>query len=205
MYSKEGVMMMIRNLKCKSILVSLALILQLSACGQKETYVFNDFSEDDEEIQENKGMIKPENNKEGQIVRKQEEFIYVHVCGEVNFPGVYKLLPNSRGMDAVKAAGGLTEEALDYAVNLAVVLKDGDKLYIPGITEQNEKSSLININTASVEELCSLPGVGASRAGDIVSDREKNGLYKEKEDIMRVSGIKDSLFQKICDLITVGE
>lgn len=62
---------------------------------------------------------------------------------------------------------------------------------------------LVNINTASAEELCALPGIGASRAADIVRYREQNGAFQTKEDIMKVSGIKQNAYDKLCDKITV--
>ena len=65
------------------------------------------------------------------------------------------------------------------------------------------EEGLVNINTASAEELCTLPGIGASRAADIVRYREKNGVFQTKEDIMKGSGIKQNAYDKLCDRITV--
>lgn len=149
-----------------------------------------------------------------------EEMIVVYVCGAVKQPGVYTLQPGSRINDVVGAAGGLTEDAAAAAVNLAEKLDDADMIYIPteeeaaseDLSEGNGGSvtggmaavtSLVNINTADVYVLCSLPGIGESKARDIITYREKNGAFQKKEDIMKVSGIKTNLYAKICDLISV--
>lgn len=138
--------------------------------------------------------------------------ICVYVCGEVNDPGVYSLAEGSRANDALIAAGGFTEEADKSYVNLAAKVNDGDRLYFPGISEATRekaaeealKAGIVNINTADEALLCTLPGIGSSRAQDIISYRESNGPFESKEDIMKVSGIKDSAYQKICDKITIG-
>lgn len=137
--------------------------------------------------------------------------IYVHVCGAVNAPGVVMLPEGSRGQDALDAAGGFTPDASEDFINLAELLTDGMQLYFPTReeaeslqeSEREEKSNLININTAGVELLCTLPGIGEARAKAIVEYRESKGNFETIEDIMQVSGIKDSAFGKIKDLITV--
>jgi competence protein ComEA len=138
--------------------------------------------------------------------------IYVYVCGEVNSPGVYELLEGSRCDDALKAAGGFSENADRSYVNLAAKLSDGERLYFPGVeeayalkeSEESKQAGLVNINTADEALLCTLPGIGSSRAQDIITYREKNGSFDTKEDIMKVSGIKSAAYGKICDMITVN-
>ncbi len=96
-------------------------------------------------------------------------------------------------------------------MNLAETVTDGQKLYFPTLEEAETLEAevkataegLVNINTASAEELCALPGIGASRAADIVRYREQNGAFQTKEDIMKVSGIKQNAYDKLCDKITV--
>lgn len=136
--------------------------------------------------------------------------IWVHVCGQVQCPGVVALSAGSRAWEAVEAAGGLTEEAQEEAVNLAALLQDGEKLYIPALGEPApeavkaaSESGLVNLNTADAERLQSLPGIGESRAADILSYRERNGGFKSVEEIMQVPGIKESIYEKIRDKITV--
>jgi len=137
--------------------------------------------------------------------------IFVYVCGAVKEPGVVRLPQGSRADDAVKAAGGLADDADSAYVNLAALVADGEKLLIPTVAEAGEleqerilqESTLVNINTADVAGLCTLPGIGESRAADIIAYREQNGSFEVIEDIMKVSGIKTGAFQKICDRITV--
>lgn len=147
--------------------------------------------------------------------------IFVHIDGAVVAPGVYELTGSlPRVNDAVMAAGGLAEDADTSALNLAAVLSDGEKIHVPRqgeavATEQTSSGSasrpdagpsssgVININTATAEELDSLPGVGPSTAAAIVEDRERNGPFASPEDLMRVSGIGEGKFSKLKDQIRV--
>ena len=144
----------------------------------------------------------------------------VHVCGEVVNPGIYELPAGSRIYEAVKAAGGFTENAEEESVNLASPIEDGVQIRIyskdeaetlaagaapfDGFEASGEgKEPVVNLNTATKEELMTLSGIGESRAEDIIRYREENGGFQNIEDIMKVSGIKDAAFQKIKDRITV--
>ena len=137
--------------------------------------------------------------------------IRVYVCGAVANPGVVEIPQGSRVEDALEAAGGFGAEAGREAVNLADWVSDGQKLYFPKEGEAVEEpqaqadsaSGLVNINTADVAALCTLPGIGESRARDIISYREANGGFGACEDIMKVSGIKTAAYEKIKDKITV--
>lgn len=147
----------------------------------------------------------------------EQEKIVVYVCGAVVCPGVYELPPASRADDAVKAAGGFDDGADDTYINLAAIVEDGTKLMIPtkdevknGLVADNSDSTnsygsngLININKATKEELKTIPGIGEKVAGKIIDYREKNGDFACIEDIMKVAGIKDKLFSKIKEYITV--
>lgn len=141
----------------------------------------------------------------------KQDFLYVYVCGAVCEPGVVSLPVGSRADDAVKAAGGMTEEADTAYVNLAAMVADGEKVFIPTREEAealnqeqaSEENGLVNINKADAAQLCTLPGIGESRAADIIAHREKNGPFETIEDIMKVPGIKTSTFTKISDKITI--
>lgn len=139
---------------------------------------------------------------------EEEDFIWVFVCGAVESPQVVKLPVGSRAMVAVKMAGGMTEDADESFVNLAAILEDGEKLYIPtkeeavSLSIQEEKESLVNINTAGTKELCTLLGIGESRAEDIIAYRETHGPFAAIEDIMKVPESRKA-FAKIKDAITV--
>ena len=140
-------------------------------------------------------------------VEINEENIYVYVCGAVNMPGVYELKEGSRIYEAIGMAGGFTEEAAADAVNQAQVLKDETKLYIPTKDEiknqTDSESGKVNINTAGKEELMTIPGVGESKAEQIISHRNKNGFFSSIEELMTISGIKEGLFEKMKEYITI--
>ena len=139
--------------------------------------------------------------------------IYVHICGAVINPGVYQVPAGTRVYQALELAGGSSDDAYLSGINLADKLADGQKVYIPAEGENAEgilsidsggvQSVMININTASEAELMTLPGIGQSRAKDIINYRVKNGLFESINDIMKVSGIKEAAFEKIKDLIKV--
>ena len=147
--------------------------------------------------------------------------IFVHIDGAVVAPGVYELTGSlPRVNDAVIAAGGLAGDADTSALNLAAVLSDGEKIHVPrqgeaiasgqassgpasGSDGGASSSGVININTATAEELDSLPGIGPSTAAAIVEDRERNGPFASPEDLMRVSGIGEGKFSKLKDQIRV--
>lgn len=134
------------------------------------------------------------------------EYIFVYVCGAVNKEGVYELPQGSRIYEAIEVAGGFREDADKSNVNQAEILEDEERIYVPYIGEEVQedvaKDGKVNINKASKEELMTLPGVGASRAESIIRYREEHGGFKQVEDIMQVSGIKEGLFEKIKELIT---
>jgi competence protein ComEA len=142
--------------------------------------------------------------------------VRVYVSGAVATPGVYTLPPKSLVDDAVKAAGGATGEAdLDH-INLAQEVRDQEQVYVPRrgeapalpapggpATSATPTGKKININTATVAELDTLPKVGPSTAQKIIDYRTKNGPFKKIEDIKNVSGIADATFEGLKDLITV--
>ena len=138
---------------------------------------------------------------------KDADTIFVYVCGAVKYEGVYELPDDCRVYEAIAKAGGLREDAATNTVNQAELLKDGKRLYIPTASEaenwQPEESGKVNLNKASKEELMTLPGVGASRADSIIKYREQQGDFQSIEDIMQISGIKEGLFEKIKEFITL--
>ena len=140
--------------------------------------------------------------------------INVYVTGAVNKRDVYALPLNSIVEDAITAAGGATADADLDRINLATRLADQMEVYVPRQGEAappppngsapNATAEKININTASMEELDKLSGIGPSLAKAIIDYRTKNGPFKKIEDINDVKGIGDALFEKIKDQITVG-
>lgn len=138
----------------------------------------------------------------------ETEQIIVHITGAVNKPGIVTLDKESRMAEAVEGAGGLTETADGDAINLARKLKDEEKIIIPEKGEETKASDqgdqgLININTANLEELKSLPGVGDVIAQGIIDYRKKNGDFTQLEELKNVTRIGDKIFQGFSELITL--
>ena len=137
----------------------------------------------------------------------QETVIFVDIKGAVKNPGVYQMKVGDRVKDALDAAGGLTAEADSQKVNLAKRLEDQMVIVVPKVGEEAEeipagetrkeatKEGKVNINTATVEELKTLKGVGEKKAEAIIEYRKKNGSFKTKEDLMKVRGIGKKLFE----------
>lgn len=143
---------------------------------------------------------------------EDDEYYYVDIKGCIKNPGVYKLVKGSRVKDVIELAGGLTSDSDTSNINLAKIIEDEMVININSINDNsdnnygmnsNNLSGLININTASLEQLMSLSGIGESKAKSIISYREENGNFKAIEDITKVSGIGQALYEKIKDYITV--
>ena len=141
-----------------------------------------------------------------------DEYYYVDIKGCIKNPGVYKLIKGSRVKDVIELAGGLTSDSDTSNINLAKIIEDEMVININSVNDNSGNnygmnstnlSDLININTASLEQLMTLSGIGESKAKSIISYREENGNFNEIEDITKVSGIGQALYEKIKDYITV--
>ena len=168
---------------------------------EAETIVLNEFYQENLEITED---ISSE--------------IIVHITGSIQNPGIVTIPKGSRIIDVISSAGGATSDADFSKINLAYIVSDAQKIYIPSInddfSETNYISSLpgknvleenlstkININTASQSELETLPGVGPSTALKIINYRTKNGNFEKIEDIMNIPGIGEAKFKNLKDYI----
>ena len=125
--------------------------------------------------------------------------LLVHVVGKVSRPGVVELPIGSRVQDAIEAAGGATKESALATVNLARTVVDGEQIAV-GESAHGDSSSRISINSASIDRLQELPGVGPVIAERIVQWREKNGPFQSLDELMEVSGIGPSMIEQIRDL-----
>ncbi len=174
------------------------------------------------------GMVIESPGREAEHDGSKE--IVVYVQGAVEKPGNYRLPPGARVADAVEKAVALQEADLD-SLNLAEVLKDGRKVPVPykqnlngpataaGVATTPQpmaggtvvrsgagtgSGSMVNINTAGLAELDTLPGIGPSLAQRIISYREENGTFTDPEDIKKISGIGDKKYEQLKDFITVN-
>ena len=148
-----------------------------------------------------------------EVSTTQEAVIFVDIKGAVKNPGVYQMKIGYRVKDALDAAGGLTGEADSQKVNLAKRLEDQMVIVVPKVGEEAEKipaeatskeapkEGKVNINTATVEEIKTLKGVGEKKAEAIIEYRKKNGSFKTKEDLMKVRGIGKKLFESFQERI----
>ncbi len=172
--------------------------------------------------QQKENIINSEDTVEENKINTEEEKIVVHISGAVNKEGVIEILSTARIKDAIEMAGGVKENADLTNINLAQVLEDGVKIYIPIKEEQvleektsknvevnnikledSNKTNIVNINTANQTQLETLPGIGASTALKIINYRKQNGKFNNIEDIKQVSGIGESKFNKIKNFIKV--
>lgn len=146
----------------------------------------------------------------------EPELFMVDVKGEVHAPGVYELPADGRVKDAIAMAEGLTDEANELAINFAQKVEDQMVIYVPhedddsGLPENTTAgageasgATVININTASEQELMTLSGIGQAKAQQIIQYREENGLFDTPEDLMNVSGIGEKSFETLKDSIKV--
>ena len=147
--------------------------------------------------------------------------IIIHVSGSIKEEKIVSLPEGSRVNDAIEAVGGVTKEADLTNVNLAYILEDGEKIYIPKKGEEIpnnnsektvfsnstassfNKTEKININKATQAELETIPGIGPSTALKIVDYRNENGKFKSTQDIKNVPGIGDSKYENMKEYITV--
>ena len=211
--------------KKQKIVLFIIIIITLGIAYYTYTIKINDqfnIEEQNLEVEENK--IKESNKIEEETTK-----IVVHVSGAVRNEGIVELKEKSRIADAIEMVGGVTEDAYMKDVNLATILEDGMKIYIPTkeeVEKQGEnindsvskdrnldiynngsntskKNNKVNINTASKEELDTLPGIGESTANKIINYRKENGKFKTIEEIKEVSGIGDSKYEQIKNLIEI--
>ena len=192
--------------------IFLGISCMLSACHEKEETFTSvaaaeaDAGDKKNEAESKAAEEKPDKAKADPGGEEKEGSIWVYVCGEVASPGVYELQEGDRITHAIEAAGGLTEAAGQVYLNQAAHLTDGQRIYVPSDMADagmGKDTGIINLNTATKAELLSLSGIGESRAEAIIAYRETNGGFRKIEDLKKVDGIKEGIFQKIREQITV--
>jgi competence protein ComEA len=181
-----------KKLKLISLFILIAILITGTILSSRES------------IQETNNLVfTNEFPEENRIFNK-----YIYLSGEINKPGTYKFNNEIRLSELIEKAGGFTENAdmefVNKDLNLSQKVLDEMKIFVPSknskqIASQSPTTSQININTATITELDTLPGIGESTAKKIIDGR----TYKSIEDLKNVSGIGDSKFNQIKDLITV--
>ena len=207
-----------------SFIIICTIAYKLNLNTQDEVYIV---SENEENIEEDNIKIEKDyetNNIENNIEYKNKENtisknVTIYISGEVNNPGIVTIESDKRLYDAVEKLGGVTQNADLNRINLAIKLNDEEHYIIPKIGEdniisqdisvnnidtiKNEQTSKININTATIEELDNLPGVGESTANKILNYREENGIFKSIEEVKNVNGIGEKKYIDIKDKICI--
>ncbi len=178
-------------------------------------------------LSDSKGEYSGKNNLEGDEntddsdnLSYDKKIIKAYICGEVKNPGVYEIEDGARIIDLLELAGGQSENACLEIVNLAQIVADGQRIYIPSQEEIRDSNSsffiddylddynssenrLVNINTASSKELESLPGIGPVIANNIIEYRRRNGSFKEKEELKNVTGIGEKKYEEIEHFVSI--
>lgn len=155
---------------------------------------------------------------------QQAGVCFIHICGAVVCPGVYQVPEGSRLYEAISQAGGLSADACDYMVNQAQIVTDGMQIYIPTVQEaetvqsaypaagsgadwvtgrEQTQDGSVNLNSATKEQLMTLPGIGESRAEAIIAYRQEHGGFSNVEELMNVSGIKQGVYDRLKERIRV--
>ncbi|MBO4901257.1 MAG: ComEA family DNA-binding protein [Lachnospiraceae bacterium] len=212
------------------VTVGLIALISLGGCGREDApVVLESLTEDAAEHAAGPdgaaetakaGSLQDETAGDKQVA-EETGTVKVHVCGAVADPGVYELPADARIADALLAAGDFLPDADIDHLNQAALLTDGQQIYVPteeetaaGIVPAGESAAtglqngagndgLLDINTATVTQLKTLPGIGDVKANAIVSYRERNGKFSSIEEIQQVEGIKAGLYSQICDKICV--
>ena len=161
------------------------------------------------------GKPGPEGGAQASQTTTTTALIYVQVAGAVRRPGVYRVPADARVFQAVTEAGGFTEEADQQALTLAARLKDGCRVYVPRVGEalaepleptapeggSEESTEVVSLNSATLEQLDSLPGIGPAIAQDIISYRETNGPFTSVDQLTDVPGIGPARLEQLRPLV----
>lgn len=206
---------LLRILALSFFLLTLSFFLLMGGRERTTLPESSSFSSEREEKKENSSSSKSLpyiGSEAGDETLKEEEAILVHVSGAVLRPGVYALKKGERMKDALQRAGGFLPEAYADPWNLARRLRDGERIHVqtkeefassvppPSEDSKEGETRRIRINTASKEELLKIPGIGSQRADAILKEREK-APFRKAEDLLRVSGIKQGILDKIKEYI----
>lgn len=215
--------------KCRIIVFTIVLLFSIykivdnkSLDIEDNIYIVSEKENNEKETISNKkyNNVDTHENENEKIEAINKKHITVFVSGEVKNPGVVTIENDKRLSDAVNEVGGTTENADLNKINLAIKLKDESHYIIPKVGEDlqsndnlelensvtsnsNNKNDLININTATIQELDNLPGVGEATANKIINYREEKGRFNSIEEIKNVNGIGEKKYDEIKALINI--
>lgn len=197
----------IRNRRIRRTLYCILLAVFVTGCVKQKREVKIETTTDTKKLVSTK-EISPKQKK-----------LFVQITGAIQKPGVYEANEGDRIFQIVAQAGGLLESASFESVNQAMIAEDGQVIHVLTKDEysqnqvqgngtqskEEQQNNKVNINRASQEELMTLPGIGEGKAKQIMEYRQENGSFAQIEDIMKISGIKKHLFEKIKDAICVNK
>lgn len=209
----------------KIVLIASSFCL-LAGCGKKASLLPADTAAEETVTAEETTESEVPDTEAVSEAPAEDARLAVYVCGAVNCAGVYYVPQGAIKETAVSMAGGFRADADETYINLAQPVSGGERIYIPtkeeteGMTfpdtevsgdpvvdmpgTEKTDSGKININTATKEELMTLPGIGESKADAIIAYREAQGKFQSTDELMNISGIKEGVYNKIKDLIIAG-
>jgi len=191
-----------------------ALWIIIGAVVLLSLFFFNRESNQDEQASDEMEAILSSNETEGDNADIEEEsgLVVVDIKGEVQEPGIYEMNGENRIYNAIEEAGGFTSEADDTQVNLAQRLQDEMIVLVPKQGEDPSEvanvdsvsnEGMVKINYATQEEIETLNGIGPSKAEAIIQYREENGMFKQPEDLLEISGIGDKTLENLREQIVI--
>lgn len=215
----------------KTMGIIFIIILIVGAVSIYYLFVIKDENLEIYQNETERNVLIPYEDSNSETNKEETKEIIVDISGEVRKPGVIELKEGDRIRDAIEKAGGLTKNSDTSTINLAYKVEDGMKIKIPSKNEKKEdaeeehismdlgdnvkssssnsnvnsvkKINIVNINTATEQELETLPGIGLSTANKIIQYREEKGKFKKIEDLKNVKGIGDAKFEKLKDYIKI--
>lgn len=221
---------MSKNKTIRYLLILMSMLV-FSGCGRQEGVFYDGSGQIRQEgtVQEQSGREQNDREEAGaegkSILETQQAGVcFIHICGAVVCPGVYQVPEGSRLYEAISQAGGLSADACDYMVNQAQIVTDGMQIYIPTVQEaetvqsaypaagsgadwvmgrEQTQDGSVNLNSATKEQLMTLPGIGESRAEAIIAYRQEHGGFSNVEELMNVSGIKQGVYDRLKERIRV--
>lgn len=210
--------------------MSLAVMILLAGCGEKDAQFLSDIRSEEVQMQEATEVVSEEvpiQDSDTEVETQETGKCYVHICGAVEQPGVYPVDRNARIYEVIVLAGGFREDACTDYLNQAAGVTDGSQIRVPTLEEAKAHgeqgfgeggiltdtldgeaaataNTLVNLNTATAEQLCTLPGIGSAKAAGIIAYREQTGGFHSIEELLQVDGIKTGTFEKLKDRIRVS-